>query len=121
MILTNYKKIWKYVWSYKDQGKNFQKYFRHNPKKTFKYVHDFIGSNFRITEMQSALGIIQLKELNQNIKKRNKYAEMISNILRSYKSVIIQEKDDGVLHAYYRYYFLINNKYLKKNLIEMKL
>ena len=42
-------------------------------------------------EMQSAIGILQLKKLKQNIKIRNKYAEMITNILRSYKSVIIQE------------------------------
>ena len=46
MILTNYKKIWKYVWSYKDQGKNFQKNILGTTEKTFKYVHDFIGSNF---------------------------------------------------------------------------
>ena len=67
-----------------------------------------------IMKCNQFLGIIQLKELNQNIKKRNKYAEMISNILRSYKSVIIQEKDDGVCMHIIDTISLINNKYLKK-------
>ena len=38
--------------------------------------------------------MLNLAAVRVYIKIRNKYAEMITNILRSYKSVIIQEKND---------------------------
>ena len=115
MILTNKKNIFNFIWSYKDQGKNYNKYFKKNPSKIFKYTHDMVGSNFRLTEMQSAIGIIQLNNLNKTISIRNKYAKMMTKTLKPYKSIITQNTNKELLHAYYRYYFLINDKYLKNS------
>jgi perosamine synthetase len=48
------------------------------------YVHKYIGSNFRITDLQTAIGRIQLKKVDGYIKKRTsiaeKYRAKINNI-----------------------------------------
>ena len=40
-----------------------------------KYVHEYLGSNFRITDLQSAIGIEQLKKINKYILRRNKIVD----------------------------------------------
>ncbi|MHA7646449.1 DegT/DnrJ/EryC1/StrS family aminotransferase [Nitrosopumilus sp. S4] len=40
------------------------------------YVHDFVGSNFRTTDIQSAIGIEQFKKVEKHIERRNKIAKI---------------------------------------------
>ena len=115
MLATNKKKYWKFIWSYKDQGKNFDKYFKKNENNLFKYVHDNIGSNYRMTEMQAAIGIYQLKKLSYWINIRNKYANLLNDILKNFKSITLCKYDINFTNSYYRYYFFINPEFLKKN------
>ena len=48
------------------------------------YIHQYIGSNFRITDVQSAIGREQIKKIDSYIKQRNiiaeKYRDEISSI-----------------------------------------
>jgi len=79
MISTNNKKIWRKCWEQKDHGKNFKKIFKKNKKKNFgqfNWIHDNLGSNYRMTEMQAALGRIQLEKLDKQITKRNKIVDL---------------------------------------------
>ena len=76
MISTNDKKIWEQIWSYKDHGKNYQSVFFKKHKEGFRWLHDGLGSNYRMTEMQATLGRHQLKQLDNQIKKRNKIANL---------------------------------------------
>ena len=76
MISTNDKKIWEQIWSYKDHGKNYQSVFFKKHKEGFRWLHDDLGSNYRMTEMQATLGRHQLKQLDNQIKKRNKIANL---------------------------------------------
>ena len=61
MISTNKKKLWQFCWSYKDHGKNLQSVNKKQKNTDFKWVHDFEGSNFRMTEIQASIGRYQLK------------------------------------------------------------
>ena len=47
----------------------------HGSSISEKYVHEYIGSNFRITDLQSAIGIEQLKKIDRFILRRNEIAE----------------------------------------------
>lgn len=82
MISTNNREIWKKCWSYKDHGKNYEKIHSSNKKMGFKWLHDSMGSNYRMTEIQSILGRYQLKNLDNQIKKRNKIAFKYLNTLK---------------------------------------
>ena len=70
MISTNNKKIWNKCWSLKDHGKSYNLAFNKKHKIGFKWLHEELGSNYRMTEIQGALGRYQLKRLNKTIIKR---------------------------------------------------
>ncbi len=135
MISTNNKKIWKFCWSYKDHGKNYNSVFYKKHKSNFKWLHDSLGSNHRMTEMQAAIGRYQLKFLNNQVKKRNQIAKLYIKNLKSYfkKDIFFRKINFGCnksaskfksnlkshfcLHAFYRLNFFINKKKNQNKLI----
>ena len=119
MISTNNKKIWESCWSYKDHGKNYFSVFHKKHEFGFKWLHDRYGSNFRMTEIQALIGRYQLKNLDSQIKKRNKIARNIINSLKLFwsKYNLISEPNfnsKNCLHAFYRINFYINIEKKKK-------
>lgn len=133
LISTNSKKLWLKCWSLKDHGKNHNKTFFKKHKTGFRWLHDNLGSNFRMTEIQALIGRIQLKSLNYQIKKRNLIANLYFNGLRDYfeKYDILKKPDlnckcslthnknscKKCVHAYYRLNLFLNIK--KINQIEL--
>jgi len=91
------------MWSYKDHGKNFSKMFEKNQNHSFKWVHDSIGSNFRMTEMQAAIGRLQIKKLDEWNQLRKKNAERIINSLAKFPELYrIPEVKSYMQHAWYK-------------------
>ena len=135
MISTNNKKLWSKIWSLKDHGKNYKSVFYKKHKTGFRWLHDNFGSNYRMTEMQAAIGREQLKTLDAQIIKRNFIANLYLVGLKNYyqKYNIFKKpyskcetcplkqtikKCTKCVHAYYRLNLFINNKKINKiNLI----
>jgi dTDP-4-amino-4,6-dideoxygalactose transaminase len=127
MITTNDKKLWSKLWSLKDHGKNFKTVFHKKHKKGFRWLHDDLGSNYRMTEMQALIGRDQLKSLDMQVKKRNLIANFYLNELKDYYSKfdILKKpnfkcqtcpfknnlkKCNKCVHAFYRLNLFINKK-----------
>ncbi|MDA7474077.1 DegT/DnrJ/EryC1/StrS aminotransferase family protein [Candidatus Pelagibacter ubique] len=132
MISTNNKKLWLKLWSLKDHGKNYKSVFYKKHKTGFKWLHDDFGSNYRMTEMQAAIGREQLKSLDKQIQKRNIIANLYLNGLKDYylKYDILKTPDfkfktysqkknskkyNQHLHAFYRLNLFINKNKIKQN------
>lgn len=116
MLCTNDKKIHRTVWSLRDCGKNIESVNKIVKKDfKFKWLHDFNGSNYRMTEVQAAVGNYQLTKLSAWVKKRNIIANKIRKILEKYKCIEFFQVKKKYLNAYYRFYVRINSKLLKNN------
>ena len=63
MVTCNDEALWKRMWSIKDHGKDYD--IVHAPTKHsgFCWLHEGFGTNWRLTEMQSAIGMIQLRRM----------------------------------------------------------
>lgn len=59
MVTTNDKALWSTMWSYKDHGKSFDAVYNQEHPPGFRWLHESFGTNWRLTEMQSAIGRIQ--------------------------------------------------------------
>jgi len=74
------------------------------------YEMQELGFNYRITDIQCALGISQLKRLEFSLKRRqeivNKYNEAFAGIDEIKKPVV----NDGIFHAYHLYVILIDDR-----------
>lgn len=66
------------------------------------YEMQALGYNYRITEMQAALGISQLKRLDWSVQRRNEIAKRYDEAFRG-TSVITPFRADGIVHAFHLY------------------
>ena len=108
MITTSNQKIWKSIWSYKDHGKNYQNMMNsNNDKSTFRWLHDSIGTNMRLTEMQGAIGRIQIKRLNKWNEKRNINANIFIDSLKGNNLLRIPIPSKELNLAWYRLYLFV--------------
>ena len=120
MISTNEKKLYLKLWSLKEIGKD---YYKTNTKfiPRFKWTHDTLGSNLRMTEVQAAVGRIQLKALNKMVLKRRKIAKKLNHFFSNNKLFFVNQLEDKFFSSYYRFYFFLNKNYSYRNLNREKI
>jgi dTDP-4-amino-4,6-dideoxygalactose transaminase len=113
MVTTNNIMFYNKIWSYKDHGKNIQLITSHIsslslPSKQYKWIHDTLGSNYRMTEIQAAIGSISLKYLNEWISIRRYNADKIMKILDNFEFVRYYKPTSKFFHCYYKFYFFVD-------------
>ena len=117
MVATNKLKLYKNVLSIKDNGRNYEKIKKISYSGSFNYIHDFIGSNYRMTEIQAMIGISQLKRLDQMILRRNSNAKIFNNYFHDLDSIFLLLHNPKNTNAYYRYYLFVKKSKNQKILI----
>ncbi len=63
MVTTSDEALWRKMWSAKDHGKSYAAVHETSHPPGFRWLHESFGSNYRMTEMQAAVGRIQLKRM----------------------------------------------------------
>lgn len=115
MVLTNNELFYKKMWSYKDHGKNVDTIFNNtNTSGGYKWLHDTLGNNYRMTEIQAVIGIYSLKKLTEWVNIRRSNAQKLDELFLKYN--IRTQKCDNY-HSYYKYYFFIENEIERNNII----
>jgi len=105
MVTTNNKKLWQKMWSFKDHGKDFDAINSLTASPGFKWIHKSFGTNFRMTEMQGAIGRVQLTKMDKWNKLRQENALSITNNLRKFPHIISSYQTPVHMnHGYYRVY-----------------
>lgn len=125
MISTNNKKIFEKLWSLKDIGKNYQKFNQPSNTFGFQWLHDYVGTNARLTEVQSLSGLYQLKKLNSYVVQRRKNANYIKIQLKDIPCFKFIEIPKNFYNSYYRFNFIFdpiyNSKKISRDIILKKL
>jgi dTDP-4-amino-4,6-dideoxygalactose transaminase len=103
MLVTNNKDVWEKAWSFKDHGKSHAAMLEQSHPPGFRWVHESIGTNWRMTEMQAAIGRVQLKKLDHWVEQRRENARVFSESLSSSLIKSIPVYPDNFYHAYYKY------------------
>jgi perosamine synthetase len=75
-------------------------------------LNNLIGSNFRFGEIESAIGIQQLKKLSYFVKIRQKVAEKLNDGLKDLKCLQTPLIRNGATHVYYYYPLTLNTQSL---------
>ena len=116
MITTSNENLWRKIWSMKDHGKTINSVYEREHPPGYRWLHDSFGSNFRMTEMQAAIGRIQLNRIEDWKNQRSKNVNAIIDILKKYDSLIRIPKIESFLeHAWYKLNVYVNIKGLSQN------
>ena len=108
MVTTNKKELFKKIWSIKDHGKSYELTFKNNQSHSFRWLHENFGSNFRLTEMQSAIGRLQLSKLDEWNKIRTRNANILIKHLKDLPNLIVPIPRKGLIHAWYKFNCYLN-------------
>jgi dTDP-4-amino-4,6-dideoxygalactose transaminase len=108
MVTTNDHSLWSKVWSYKDHGKSYDAVNNAIHEPGFKWLHESFGTNLRMTEIQAAIGRIQLSKLPRWLAARKRNADILTSKINKIESLRIPILPENIQHAYYKYYcFLV--------------
>jgi len=70
---------------------------------THRYTMEALGYNYRLTDVQSALGLSQLKKLNDFTRRRNEVAAVYEDLLSGCEFLTPLKTVEGVKHARHLY------------------
>lgn len=113
LLVTDDKDLWQKAWSYKDHGKDYDLVFSQNKSNGFNWVVKSFGTNYRMTELQAAIGRIALRKLDSWVARRRKFAKILNDYLARIGALRIAIPPDYIEHSYYRYYVFIRPDRLK--------
>lgn len=108
MLTTNDEKLWRKAWAYKDHGKSYAAVYEKQHPPGYRWLHESFGTNWRLTEMQSAIGRIQLKHMPNWTRKRNENAQQIFQVCQQYAWLVTPQTPEYIVHAYYKCYVMLD-------------
>jgi dTDP-4-amino-4,6-dideoxygalactose transaminase len=107
MVTTNDKALWSSMWSYKDHGKSYEAIYERDHAPGFRWLHESFGTNWRMTEMQAAIGRIQLTRMTDWTAKRQANGNTIDKVVNGLDIVRTVDVPEYSEHAEYKHYFFV--------------
>jgi dTDP-4-amino-4,6-dideoxygalactose transaminase len=107
MVTTNNRELWSRMWSVKDHGKSWEAVYEREHPPGFRWLHESFGTNWRMTEMQAAIGRIQLGRMPDWHERRRANAEAILDAARMCAALRVPEVPGHVEHAWYKCYVFL--------------
>ena len=121
MVTTNDKELWSKMWSFKDHGKSWEAVYEQEHPPGFRWLHESFGTNWRMTEMQAAIGRIQIKKMPQWHKQRLDNANQIWIAALSCSALRVPEIPDHIDHAAYKCYVFVDGTEADRDAIMAKI
>ncbi len=111
-VLTNREDLYEKLLMFRNHGitKNSKK-FINNPDGEWYYEMQFLGYNYRMTDIQAALGISQLKKLAEFIKKRREIVKIYNKAFKDNPYFDTPVEKDYAYHSYHLYSIRLKDSY----------
>ena len=105
--------IWNKAWSRKDHGKAYNAVHGNGHTPGFRWLHESLGSNYRMMEIQAALGLRQLKRLPDWHARRTANAKILMSRFADLSGLRTPEPPAHIRPAWYRFYTFVRPERLK--------
>jgi dTDP-4-amino-4,6-dideoxygalactose transaminase len=113
MITLDPNEIYEKAWAYKDHGKSYDAVYRRTHESGFRWLHESFGTNWRLTEIQSAIGRLQLLKLSRWVETRRAYAAKLTECFSELPGLRVTIPPAHVGHSYYKYYTFVRPETLQ--------
>ena len=109
MLTTNNDEMAAHLDKLRNHGASVSEEQRHHgPKPYILPAFDIVGFNYRMTDLQGALGVVQLKKLDQFIDEREKWAQYYSEQLKDIPWLRTPVVSEGYKHGWQSYVTFID-------------
>ena len=123
MVTCNDESLWKTMWAYKDHGKSWDAIYNKEHSPGFRWLHESFGTNWRMTEIQGAIGRYQLTKMPSWTQKRNDNQNAIWECAKRLNGLRVPhfkcsvcpgcDSTSKCVHAAYKCYVFVKNQSLK--------
>jgi dTDP-4-amino-4,6-dideoxygalactose transaminase len=113
MITLDSDEMYEKAWAYKDHGKSYDAVYHREHAPGFRWLHESFGTNWRLTEVQSAIGRSQLRQLPQWVQSRRKHAATLTECFSELPGLRVTRPPEYISHAYYKYYAFVRPEALR--------
>ncbi|RYF81332.1 MAG: DegT/DnrJ/EryC1/StrS aminotransferase family protein [Comamonadaceae bacterium] len=107
MVSTNDAHLWRRMWEFKDHGKSWEAVYERKHPPGFRWLHESFGTNWRMLEMQAALGRIQLRRMPDWTAARKRNAQAIREACGAHGCVWVPPIPASIEHAHYKCYVYV--------------
>ena len=114
MLTTNDSELWSRAWAFKDHGKSYDAVYERQHPPGYRWLHESVGTNWRMTEMQSALGRVLLRRLPDAVSRRQQLAGLLNERFSRLPGLRLTVPPVDVTHAFYKYYVFLRPEFLKE-------
>lgn len=80
----------------------------HGMSKTRRYWHDHVGFNYRMTNMQAAIGCAQLERINEFVEAKRDLAKKYNAILSETNCFTLPPQESWAINGYWLYTSILN-------------
>ena len=97
MVVTNNDALYDLVGRLRGQGVS----------RTRTYWHDILGYNYRMTNIAAAIGLAQLKRVDETLKRKREIADQYKDRLASVRGVVLQSEPSWARNVYWMFSILV--------------
>jgi dTDP-4-amino-4,6-dideoxygalactose transaminase len=111
MVTCDDRTLWSNMWSFKDHGKSWEAVYEREHPPGFRWLHESFGTNWRMLEMQAAIGRYQLTRMTDWSAQRRANAAKLITVLEEFSDWLDTPLPDRqTQHAYYRLYSYVRDE-----------
>ena len=104
MIITDRDEVARHCRTLRDHSASVSDLVRHEGKQGFLLTEfNLLGYNYRMTDLQGALGVAQMSKLPQILEKRMERARCYDRLLEEADTLLLPYCPDGCIHGYQTY------------------
>jgi UDP-4-amino-4,6-dideoxy-N-acetyl-beta-L-altrosamine transaminase len=115
-VITNNKEFHKKLLMFRSHGITKDRFLNKSDGDWY-YEMQFLGYNYRITDIQAALGISQLKKLDSFVERRRKIADIYNKMFKDNPWFDIPIEKNYAFSSYHLYPIRLKNAYKDKKII----
>lgn len=79
-------------------------------KKSRRFLHDHLGYNFRMTNIQAALGVAQMERIEQIVERKRTIARIYNECLKNVAGIVLPKEEAWAKSVYWVYGIIIKEE-----------
>jgi perosamine synthetase len=120
MLITNNEDIYKRAQKLRNHGAIINNTKDYNLSSFYLSDYDEVGYNYRMTDLQASLGLIQLKRAQEILDKRYKIVKKYYNDLSNEEKILLPYVPDDYIHSYQSFVVLFTYGYDLNEILNKK-
>lgn len=120
MLITNDEDIYKRAQKLRNHGAIINNTKDYNLSSFYLSDYDEVGYNYRMTDLQASLGLIQLKRAQEILDKRYRIVKRYYNDLSNEEKILLPYVPDNYIHSYQSFVVLFTYGYDLNEILNKK-